>query len=392
VDNQVVPFEQLSHADLHIETIYKGGVVGNAGDDPLSKLMGVNNQGGFRFKRDPISKIYTLAVLYSSNADPDWPDYLDASTGLFTYYGDNKKPGSRLEETHKGGNRLLHKAFEYAHGDEPTRRKVPPFFVFTKASEGRDVIFRGLAVPGGVSIPQTEDLVAIWKIKDGQRFQNYRAIFTILDVARISRQWLIDIQRGNIMSKNCPSVYADWVRAGRYNPLKATTTIKYRTREQQLPDKGHEEALLTLILQHYANDPFGFERFAAEIVKMMDKNVMGIELTRPVVDGGRDGIGLYRLGSPNDPIFIDFALEAKCYAFSNSVGVKEVSRLISRLKYRQFGVLVTTSYVASQAYREIREDGHPIIILAARDIANILIANGLGNLADLRIWLEINFL
>lgn len=39
-----------------------------------------------------------------------------------------------------------------------------------------NVIFRGLAVPGAISIPQTEDLVAIWKTKSGQRFQNYRAI------------------------------------------------------------------------------------------------------------------------------------------------------------------------------------------------------------------------
>jgi hypothetical protein len=33
-------------------------------------------------------------------------------------------------------------------------------------------------------------------------------------------------------------------------------------------------------------------------------------------------------------------------------GVREMSRLISRLRHRQFGVLVTTSYVDNQAYRE----------------------------------------
>ncbi|MCP1762460.1 O-acetyl-ADP-ribose deacetylase (regulator of RNase III) [Bradyrhizobium japonicum] len=36
-------------------------------------------------------------------------------------------------------------------------------------------------------------------------------------------------------------------------------------------------------------------------------------------------------------------LEAKCYGSGNSVGVREMSRLISRLRHRQFGVLVTTS-------------------------------------------------
>jgi len=49
-----------------------------------------------------------------------------------------------------------------------------------------------------------------------------------------------------------------------------------------------------------------------------------------------------------------------------------MSRLISRLRHRQFGVLVTTSYVDSQAYREIKEDQHPIVVIAAADIVVIL--------------------
>lgn len=391
MDNHFIPFAQLSLADLYIETIYKGGVSGNAADDPLSKLLGVNNQGGFRYRRDPTTKIYTMAVLYSSGSDPDWPDFLDVSSGLFTYYGDNKKPGRQLEQTNKGGNRLLREAFELAHGSPRNRREVPPFFIFTKANDGRDVVFRGVAVPGGVSIAQTEDLVAIWKIKDGNRFQNYRAIFTVLDIAHIPRIWLSDIQNGNLLSEHCPKPYAEWVLTGRYRPLKSTPTINYRTREQQIPVTETQRSVINLILEYYENNPSAFEKFAAEIVKMMDRNVVDIEVTRPVVDGGRDGIGLYKLGTPNDPILIDFALEAKCYSLSNSVGVREISRLISRLKYRQFGVMVTTSYVANQAYKEIREDGHPIIVLAGRDVANILIDNGFGNLSDLRNWLATNF-
>jgi nucleoside-diphosphate-sugar epimerase len=46
--------------------------------------------------------------------------------------------------------------------------------------------------------------------------------------------------------------------------------------------------------------------------------------------------------------------------------------LISRLRFRQFGIFVTTSYLATQAYKEIREDGHPVVVLAARDIADLL--------------------
>ena len=69
---------------------------------------------------------------------------------------------------------------------------------------------------------------------------------------------------------------------------------------------------------------------------------------------------------------MDFALEAKCYGPSESVGVRQVSRLISRLRHRQFGILVTTSYLDVYAYKEIKEDQHPILVIAARDIADLV--------------------
>lgn len=53
------------------------------------------------------------------------------------------------------------------------------------------------------------------------------------------------------------------------------------------------------------------------------------------------------------------------------LGVKEVSRLISRIRHRQFGVLVTTSIVARQAHQEVREDRHPnIFYIGARHCRN----------------------
>jgi Restriction endonuclease len=64
----------------------------------------------------------------------------------------------------------------------------------------------------------------------------------------------------------------------------------------------------------------------------------------------------------DDPVYAEFSLEAKCYQpgfdgkVVNTIGVREVSRLISRIRHRQFGVLVTTSVVAPQAYEEVRED------------------------------------
>lgn len=113
-----------------------------------------------------------------------------------------------------------------------------------------------------------------------------------------------------------------------------------------------------------------FEQFAADLWAASERNVDKIDVTRPWRDGGRDAIGDYLIGPPSDPVAVEFALEAKCYAPGNSVGVRETSRLISRLRHRQFGVLVTTSHVDAQAYREIRDDGHPVVILAGRDVAS----------------------
>lgn len=62
----------------------------------------------------------------------------------------------------------------------------------------------------------------------------------------------------------------------------------------------------------------------------------------------------------------------------NSAKVKEVSRLISRIRHRRFGVMVTISIVARQAYEEVREDRHPIIFISGKDIVDILTSNGYG--------------
>lgn len=130
---------------------------------------------------------------------------------------------------------------------------------------------------------------------------------------------------------------------------------------------------------------------------MHDSRVVIDEITRGSVDGGRDAVGRYILGLPNDPVHVEFALEAKCYRppldgdSPNTVGVKEVARLISRLRHRQFGVLVTTSLVARQAYEEVRDDRHPIIFFSGGDIAELLTVNGYSSSSVVDAWLKREF-
>lgn len=385
-----INFEDLDGSDLQIDAIYRGGTSGNVGDDPISRILGTGNQGGFRPRRRLRGDGYAYIVLYSDGADPDWPDFLDTATGIYAYYGDNKSPGYQLEDTPRRGNKILSEVFKLASGNESERISVPPFLLFTKYGRGRDVYFRGLAVPG-TAFSQTEDLVAVWKTKEGQRFQNYRSMFTVLNVESINRAWLNDLLNDDPVSSNCPSAWLQWVRKRQYHALKAPHVRSYRTKNEQLPANAREEALIRIIINHFKNKPVEFEGFANRIVSFMDNNVVSIEGTRPTRDGGRDGIGKYRIRVKDDSINLDFAVEAKCYSLGHSVGVKEVARLISRLRYRQFGVLITTSFVSTQAYQEIREDMHPIVVIAARDIARLLMSHGLGSKQDLVNYLNASF-
>jgi hypothetical protein len=386
---KIFPFSALAEADLIVDAAYEGGRKGNTGDDPLGLLVpGAGNQGGFRSVGSWDAP--KIAVLYSSMDDADWPDSLDPYTGTFTYFGDNKKPGHELHDTQRRGNAMLKWCFSLLHSTAPDRTKIPPFLVFTRGEKGRDVVFRGLAVPG-TKDDSGEDLVALWRSKAGQRFQNYRARFTILDVGIVRREWIMAVRAGDPLNSSAPRAWASWVSSGVGEALRADPVIQYRTPEQQLPSPGRDSALVACICEYFKENPHGFEHCAAALAAMMDPNINVETVTRPSVDGGRDAIGAYRLGPVADRVSLAFALEAKCYGPGNGVGVKELSRLISRLRYREFGILVTTSYLGKQAYEELRSDRHPVIVIAGGDIAGILLKAGLSTPAAVQDWLESSF-
>lgn len=384
---QAVSFDDLDAADLVVDRIYRGGTAGNTGDDPLARLLPVGNQGGFRTCGRPVQGSVRLVVLYTSGAEPDWPDALDPYTGSFTYFGDNRSPGRDLHDTPRKGNLLLSRVFDHAHAGRAGREQVPPFLLFDKPGTGRDVRFRGLLAPGSDRISGEEDLVAVWRTTRGERFQNYRARFTVLDAASIPRAWISQAAAGEPLGGHCPAAWRSWVETGAYTSLLAPPTVIIRSRDQQQPSPA-DRPLLELVYQHFRERPHDFEQFAADVMRLSHPSVDRVDVTRPWRDGGRDAVGDYLLGPRADPVAVEFALEAKCYAPGNSVGVRETSRLISRLRHRQFGVLVTTSHLDGQAYREIREDGHPVVVFAGRDIVDILKTSGLDTTAALQRHLQ----
>jgi hypothetical protein len=386
-----IAFDQLPTSDLLIEQVYLGGTAGHSGDDPLAVLLPVGNQGGFRYAGSPSKGTVRLVVLYTSGTNEDWPDVLDPATGTFTYFGDNRAPGDELHDTPRRGNQILRSAFTAAAGGAETRVTVPPFLLFERAgTQGRAVQFRGLMVPGSPLVPQDEQLVALWRNRQGQRFQNYRATFTVLDANPLPRAWLDSVLLGNSMA-NAPAAWSAWVSAGTFQALLAPPTAQHRTRAQQLPSVPEDLALLKTLWEHFEGRPIDFERCAVELFRLTVPGVQNVDVTRPSRDGGRDAIGQYAIGPPADPIRLDFALEAKCYKPGTSVGVKELARLISRIKHREFGVLVTTSYVHEQAYREVRDDGHHIIIIVGTDLVATLKTAALGTSAALKTWLNQRF-
>ncbi|CDZ55857.1 Restriction endonuclease [Neorhizobium galegae bv. orientalis] len=381
---QIFSYEDCASQGLIVDAVYEGETGGRLSGEALSRLLpGVGNQGGFRPSGRGEDKKFV--ALFTSGQDKDWPDTLDLSTGQFVYYGDNKHPGHELHDTQRSGNLILRRVFSLLHASPPQRSLVPPFFVFKKhptAVSARSFQFKGLAVPGFVGLPPTADLVAVWKTTGGQRFQNYRAVFTVLDAAIIARDWIADLAEGRSLTASAPAAWVEWVERGRYRALTSESTTVIRSVASQLPETPLKASILETIWKHFAAAPFAFEAFAARIFQMYDPRVVIDEITRGSIDGGRDAIGRYRIGLIDDPVYAEFSLEAKCYRpangndSANTVGVKEVARLISRIRHREFGVLVTTSAVARQAYQEVREDRHPIIFLCGRDIVDILSVNG----------------
>ncbi|MDE0143053.1 MAG: hypothetical protein OXI80_03290 [Caldilineaceae bacterium] len=217
----IVKYTELSTADLLVDAVYEGDVGSRLSGEPISELIPKTaNLGGFQASGKGKRKKYV--ALCTGGEDEDWPDRLNMSTGVFTYYGDNRNPGTELHETPLRGNRILSDTFELLHAVPDQRKDICPFFVFLKyptTVSARSFQFKGVAVPGSTDLPESADLIAFWTTTSKGRYLNYRAIFTILDAPKISRAWIKDLQAGNLPSKHAPSAWFDWVETGKYKPL-----------------------------------------------------------------------------------------------------------------------------------------------------------------------------
>lgn len=392
---------------LIIDAVYKSNPKEKTmSAEVLSKLLGVKNQGGFRYRGD--TSCPRLVMLFTSGEDVYWRDEMDSSLGVFLYYGDNKTPGRDIHKTNLHGNEILRHIFTLACSDDVNeRKKIPPILVFKK-HVGRDVKFLGLAVPGIKGKPTKDWLTAVWgQNRNGDRFQNYKAFFTILDTSkgcksipndsRINLAWLNDIENGNAFeSEYAPIEWKNYINGNKYNALFSTMEKYVKSKDEQLPETGTiQRKMLSVIHEYFIEKDRGysFEIFAADLIQYMDESVVEVSVTNPYKDGGFDALGRYKVfKNIENSVYVDFYLQAKCYSANNGLTTKDTSRLISRIKNRQFGILFTTSYVANQAYKEIIEDGHPIAIINGKNIVDYLFNEmEIYDIDSLKKWLIKNY-
>jgi len=215
------PRRDLGQLDLVVGKQYSGHS-SDIGDEPLNALLGVGNMGGFRAKGSIQKREVSLVALVTTFSDEQWPDSLEKRSSKFVYFGDNKKPGRDLHETSKHGNELLSWVFSSIHIRDKDRSAVPPFFVFHKDGPRRAVRFLGVAAPGSPYLSESEDLIALWTTVGNERYQNYRSVFTILDIEVATRGWIRELGEGVRTGPNCPQAWLDWSDKGEYRPLVLT--------------------------------------------------------------------------------------------------------------------------------------------------------------------------
>jgi hypothetical protein len=384
--------------ELHIDALYRNTNDWNKAGDRFNRFFrfadkkGINNTAGFRPKSRKAGSTdivdCAFCVLVTTFGEIEWPDTMDRESGRFTYYGDNRSEGNLLHETSVGGNRLLRHVYSLLHTQQ--RARIPPFLCFEslKQPDGMYMRFLGLAAPGADGVSALEDLVAVWRIKGTDRFQNYRAILTVLREERVAKSWLEDMVGGALPSEagDCPVTWRQWVRSGRYSALQCTRKAEPRSRKEQTPAKTEEERVLKRLYSELSDRQFEFA--AADLVQLMDERFTELSVTRAVRDGGRDVIAAYLVGHAQHQVRLSAYIEAKRWEPSSAVGVKPMMRLIARLKHRDIGVFVTTSFFDQQVQKELIQDGHPVILLSGGDIARLLISHERGNDKALTSWIE----
>lgn len=206
-------YAELGEAPLVVGTLYKNNPNSKFGGNPL-KAIGLRGQntGGFRFKKST-----NYCILTYTGEKAHWPDCVDSRSGIVHYYGDNHgSNGGKLLSTR--GNQLLHKQHQLLTSGKHKEMKV---FLIFEGLPRSGFIFRGLAVMGMPS-GRTKDCLQIVKatLDDERVVDNYHVNLTLLDVRKLSREDIADLNLGKAPTTGSDCPLQTWLKTGSIKPLQ----------------------------------------------------------------------------------------------------------------------------------------------------------------------------
>ena len=248
------------------------------------------------------------------------------------------------------------RAFHHCTGARPTAREdsaVPAVQQGQPGRRARRAVPR-LAVPGAQDVQPADDLVAIWRTSEASGFRT---------TGPPSRSWMLRPfhAAGSTSSPPAsrsglvPEPYRDWVSAAstRRSSRRGRSSTEPRPSSRPRPPRTRRWSRRSTTT---SPRPLRVRGLRDRALEHAGEGVGELRRHAAVRRRGPRAYGWYHLGPDTDRIRLEWSLEAKLYAPDNGAGVKETSRLISRLRHRELGVFVTTGYVGKQAYEEIRGD------------------------------------
>jgi len=299
--------------------------------------------------------LVTTGTSINPSANP-WEDEVDPLTGEITYWGDAKWDTKRLDVDSFVGNRSLRAAFDALL--QGRKEIVPPILHFSKTKSGW-VRFNGLCA--------LEQLELSWFEDHGHPVQNYRARLAILDEANIPTDWLhrrMTATTPQELTKDGPAAWRDY-QAGMLRRFTVWAP-RIRSLESQIPAKGSPDANALAELALLAP-----KEFEVGVVSLFEevRVVHKVTQTRLSRDGGFDFYGKFVLPAP---MRYEIPFRGEVKRWKGSVGPKDVSRLVARLRRGEFGLFVTTSYFTRQAQEEVLADAYPTKLLAGMDVVRFM--------------------
>lgn len=195
-----IRYDQLEDADLETGVTYCWGPEKNLKSEPISKLLGLGNVGGFRWKGRMENVPYV--VITSNSSKSEWPDHYQSEKGLLTYYGDNHDGFDHLSTP---GNAMLNLCNERLQ--KGLRNLVPPFLYFKKSDYARGLVFLGAFHPDVSNDPDDSWLQLIIR-SNSRQFSNYKARFRQTSDLIITRDKLQNSKSG--LGRQLAH-YSDWI-------------------------------------------------------------------------------------------------------------------------------------------------------------------------------------